>query len=141
MSSKNDEETNVSNVKLYVQTFINMFDDNPIYASAIDGGATPKVLNKLFIDGGFKPLGFRLLVKAFGTTDITATIGCLHQIYKDIVNYNRVCLRLNSSGVQHTVREQDNKKLDETNKSIPSTTKDRMCTKKQCKSKKHKPAE
>ena len=74
MSSKNNEETNVSNVQLYVQTFINMIDDNPTYASAIDGGATPKVLNDLFIDG-FKPPGFRLLVKDFGTTCITATIG------------------------------------------------------------------
>jgi hypothetical protein len=140
MSSKTNEETNVSNVQLYVQQFINMIADNPTYASAIDGGATPKVLNDLFIDG-FKPPGFRLLVKDLGTTDMTATIGCLHQLYKDVGTYNRIDKRLNTSRLSTSGREQQNKKFDETPKSPNPTTKDWMCTKTQCNSKKHKPDE
>ena len=63
-------------IQSYVQNFINLIDDYPTYASAVDGGATPKNLNDLFIDG-FEPSGFRLLVKDIGTTDMAPTIACM----------------------------------------------------------------
>ena len=48
------DKVSVSDIQSYVQYLISIIDDSPTYASAIGGGATPKVLNDLFIDG-FKP--------------------------------------------------------------------------------------
>ena len=61
--------------------------------------------------------------------------------YKVIANYNQIGECLNTSGVQTTGREQGNKELDKTNKSLPATTKNWTCTKLQRNSKKPKPAE
>ena len=111
MSSVTNEKINISSIQLYVQNFINIIYDNPTYASAQDGGATPKVLNELFIEG-FQPLGFRLLVKDLGTTELETTIGSLNQLYKDVAIYTRVGKRLGHVGVN----KDQSKKPDEDKK-------------------------
>ena len=140
MLPDNNKEPNVSNIQLYVQNFINLIDDNPTYSCPRDGGATAEMLNDLFIDG-FKPAGFRSLVKDLGTKDINTTMGSLNQLYKDMAVYYRIAKRLSPSGIQNNGREPIVKKPAEPGQPTPPKSKENWCTKTQCNSKTHKPAE
>ena len=67
MSAASNDAINLEEIQIYVNRFLNLVYDNPSYVNQATGGASPKIMNDLFIDG-FSPPFFKSIVRDLGTT-------------------------------------------------------------------------
>jgi len=86
MLQVSDDQADVEQLQKYVAKFLGVLDHNPQFLDIRKKGATPKIMNDLFIDG-FSPPVFRNRVKSLGTTDITSTIDMLDSLYDELEIY------------------------------------------------------
>ena len=83
MSPVSDDDGDVANIQLYVGKFVSVLAKNPQFLDISKKGATPKIMNDIFINGLSPPM-FRNKVKSLGTTDLDSTIDHLDSLYDEL---------------------------------------------------------
>ena len=83
MTPVSDDNADVDHLQKYVGKFLGLLERNPQFLDVSKKGATPKIMNEIFIDG-FSPAVFRNRVKSLGTTDITSTVDMLDSLYNEL---------------------------------------------------------
>ena len=136
MTPVSDDNADVDNLQKYVGKFLCLLDRNPQFLDISKKGATPKIMNEIFIDG-FSPAVFRNRVKSLGTTDITSTVDMLDSLYNELENFQYWTLKPKSG--QPGKAEQ--KYVNEGQKDFKPRPGFIKCTRDKCNSTRHTAAE
>ena len=94
MSAASNDAINLEEIQIYVNRFLNLVYDNPSYVNQATGGASPKIMNDLFIDG-FSPPFFKSIVRDLGTTTYADTVKQLPRLYKDMESFSKYLKKFN----------------------------------------------
>lgn len=124
------------NLQVYVGEFVTLLIDNPSFLDNTNGGASPKIMNELFINGMQPPL-VRVMVHKLGTSNYTSTVKQLKSIYTEL----EIFQRWKRQEIALNRLEQDKNTVQEVKVSESQQNQDFIpCTKVKCNSKLHTPA-
>ena len=86
MNTTSNDAVDLEAIQIYVNRFLNLVYDNPSFLNQATGGASPKIMNDLFIDG-FSPPFFKSIVKELGTTCYEDTVAQMSRVYTEMEIY------------------------------------------------------
>ena len=135
MSTVTDENADVELIQKYVSKSLGLLTRNPQFLDIKQKGATPKIMNEIFIEG-FSPPIFRNRVKSLGTTTITSTMAMLDSLYDELEIFQGWTSKPKTGPPAKTEK---NSGPDEKKEYKPRPY--LGCTKEKCNSSKHTPAE
>ncbi len=103
----NNNRIDSEDIQMYVERFLEVYNNN---SNSIKKGATPKIINDIFMEG-FTPPIIKSIIKKTGSSDLQTTLAYLPTLYSELEIYLRWKQKCEETGDNETGDKSDKLKI------------------------------